>query len=73
MNDLSLTRSERFLLNEVDSVPDKTVRWSMLRQSARHMTCAGFSRVVDKMMRRNLLARDGDTLALTYKGMKALA
>lgn len=70
--DLTLTRSERFLLNEVDSVPDKVVRWSMLRQSARHMTCAGFSRVMGKMLRRNLLARDYDTVTVTFKGMQAL-
>ncbi|WP_333702922.1 hypothetical protein [Sphingobium yanoikuyae] len=72
MRDLSLTRSERFLLNEVDSVPDKVVRWTTLRQAARHMTCLGFSRVVDKMLRRNLLARDRDAVTLTFAGMQAL-
>lgn len=73
MKDLTLTRSERFLLNEVDSVPDKVVRYSMLLQCARHMTPLGFSRVVDKMMRRNLLARgDGGDLTITFAGMQAL-
>lgn len=72
MKDLKLTTSERFLLNEVDSTPDKVVRWSLLRHAARHMTCAGFSRVVDKMLRRNLLARNDGDLALTFAGMQAL-
>lgn len=72
MTDLTLTTSERFLLNEVDSVPDKTVRWSALRHAARHLTSAGFSRVIDRMQRRNLLAREDANVGLTFKGMRAL-
>ena len=72
MRDLALTASERFLLREVDSAPDKVVRHSLLRMAARHMTLAGFDRVVSKMERRDLLARNGGTLTITFKGMQAL-
>jgi hypothetical protein len=72
MKDLTLTKTERFLLNEVDSVPDKVVRWSMLRTCARQLSGVGFSRVMDRLLRRNLLARDDNTVALTFAGMQAL-
>ncbi len=70
----TLTKSERFLLNEVDSVPDKNVNWSLLRQCARAggLTVTGFSRVADKLLRQNLLTRDYDRVHLTFKGMQAL-
>jgi len=70
-NAAALTASERFLLGEVDRAPDKTVRLAALRGSARHMTNAGFWRVVNKMLRRNLLARNFDTVTMTFAGMKA--
>lgn len=74
MKDLTLTKTERFLLNEVDSVPDKVVRRSILRFSARHLTIVGFRRVVDKMVNRNLLAQNDDgTVTITFGGMQALA
>lgn len=68
-----LTASERFLLNEIDSVPDKIVRRLTLRQSARHMTDAGFHRVILKMVRRSLVAlAPDDKVTITYSGMKSL-
>lgn len=69
---LTLTKSERFLLNEVDSVPNKIVRWSLLRMSARDLSPTGFSRVMDRLLDRSLLARDHDNVTLTYSGMRAL-
>lgn len=67
-----LTASQRFLLNEVDSMPDKIVRTMILRQTARHMTDAGFYRVVDKMVRLRLLAREADKVTITFGGQQAL-
>lgn len=70
----TLTKSERFVLNEVDSVPDKAVRWSLLRMSvtARDLSPVGFSRVMDRLLNRNLLSRTDDGVTLTYSGMRAL-
>jgi hypothetical protein len=73
MRDLTLTKSERFLLNEVDSVPDKVVGWSLLKMTAgRHLTNTGYSRIMDRLLRRNMLARDEGTVTLTFAGMCAL-
>lgn len=72
MRDLSLTKSERFLLNEVDSVPDKVVRWSLLSRAPHRLTVRGFSRVIDGLLRRNLLSRNYDTVTLTWNGILAL-
>lgn len=72
MTDLTLTKSERFLLNEVDSVPDKAVRFSMLRVTG-GLSPAGFSRVMERLLDRSLLTRcDDDKVTLTYSGMRAL-
>lgn len=73
MTDLTLTASEKFLLGEVCSMPDKKVGRSFLRHSARHMTNAGYMRVMDKMERRLLLTRtgEGDEVTLTFNGLRA--
>lgn len=73
MRDLTLTKTERFLLTEVDSVPDKVVGWSLLKMTAgRKLSSVGYNRVMDRMLRRNLLARDYDKVTLTFAGMQAL-
>lgn len=72
MKDLSLTVSEKFLLREVDSCPDKIVQRSILRISARHLTNRGFSIVVNRMLDRNLFGRDGDKITITFSGLQAL-
>jgi hypothetical protein len=73
MNDLNLSDSEKFLLGEICSMPDKSVSRSFLRHSARHLTNTGFRRVMDKMDRRSLVGFTGqhDVVTLTYKGLCA--
>lgn len=72
-----LTKSERFLLNEVDSCPDKVARVSGLRQAAvagrDGLTYRGFSTVLRRLEDGNLLGRtDEGHLALTFAGMMAM-
>ena len=50
-----LTENQRFLLNELQSCPDQTAGVGALRLAARHMTDAGFNRVVRKMDRQGLV------------------
>ena len=73
MRHLTLTKTERHLLREVDSIPDKVVGWSLLKMTAgRSLSPVGFTRVMDRMLRRNLLARNDGTVTLTFAGMQAL-
>lgn len=68
----TLTKTERFVLNEVDSVPDKVVSADMVRRACR-LTPVGFRRVLDKMLERNLLGRTHDgRVTLTFGGMRAM-
>lgn len=67
-----LTKTERFLLNEVDSCPDKVASRSALRSAAR-LTPAGFARVADRMINNRLVAPVGaGQLSLTVGGMSAM-
>ena len=69
----TLTASERFLLNEIDSVPGKIVRRNTLRQSARHLTIAGFTRVLRNMEKRSLVKiTPAGEVTITFSGMKSL-
>lgn len=72
MTELALTATEKFLLGEVFSMPDKKVGLHDLRRSAR-LTVAGFRRVTNKMEQRQLLVRtgDGDEVTLTFTGLRA--
>ena len=68
----ALTKTERFLLNEVDSVPDKVVSANILRHAAR-LTPRGFGAVLNRMYDRNLLGRTDDgRVTLTFGGMQAM-
>jgi hypothetical protein len=70
-----LTVTERFLLNEVYSVPEYAVSVDTLRHSARHLTRRGFQTVVSRLLNRNLLDLQDDnfgTLCLTFKGLLSL-
>jgi hypothetical protein len=72
MTQTTLTKSERFVLNEVDSCPDKVASPSSVRYAAR-LTPVGFRRVLDRMVNRNLLGwTDGRNLTLTFGGMQAM-
>ena len=70
-----LTATERFLLNEVYSVPEYAVSVDTLRHSVRHLTRRGFQTVVSRLLTRNLLVWsevfDG-TVELTFSGMLSL-
>ncbi len=70
-----LTATERFLLNEVYSVPDYVVSVDTLRHSVRHLTRRGFQTVVSRLLDRNLLVWpevcDG-TVQLTFSGALSL-
>lgn len=68
----NLTKSEVFLLNEVDSMPDKVVDFSALRRAPHGLLPTGFARVIDRMVRKNLLARDYGNVTITFSGMCAL-
>lgn len=72
----SLTASERFILSEVDSVPDKVVSVDLLRRTGgRHLTRRGYQTVVNRLVDRSLLGRvDGDfgKVTLTFSGMRSL-
>lgn len=72
-----LTKSERFLLNEVDSCPDKVARLAGLRQAAvagrNGLSYRGFSTVLQRLEDGNLLGRtDTGDLTLTFGGMTAM-
>jgi hypothetical protein len=70
-----LTATERFLLNEVYSVPEHAVSVDTLRHSARHLTRRGFQTVVSRLLNRNLLVWAEDfngTVQLTFKGALSL-
>jgi len=68
----TLTKTERFVLNEVDSCPDKVASPYLVQRAAR-LTTAGFRRVVDRMTGRNLLGwTDDRDLTLTFGGMQAM-
>lgn len=71
-----LTKTEKFMLNEVDSCPDKTASLGSLR-SACPLTPQGFRRLTVKMTESNLLAWAdhadlGSALTLTFGGMMAM-
>jgi hypothetical protein len=68
----TLTKTEAFILNEVDSCPDKTASASLVRRSV-NLSIVGFRRVVDRMVSKRFLGltSSGD-LALTFAGMQAL-
>jgi len=70
-----LTATERFLLNEVDSVGEGGVRVDTLRHSVRHLTQRGFQTVVSRLLDRNLLVwAEGfnGRVQLTFSGALSL-
>ena len=70
-----LTATERHLLREVESIPDKIVSVTMLRHSGRHLSARGFKIVVNRLIDRNLLVHQDDnfgTLCLTFSGLLSL-
>ena len=70
-----LTATERFLLNEVYSVPEYTVSVDTLRHSVRHLTRRGFQTVVSRLLTPNLLVCPdvfNGTVQLTFSGVLSL-
>lgn len=75
-NTPALTKTERYLLNEVDSCVDKTASLGALRSAGIHcakLTSTGFDRVLRRMVDNTLLGwTDDRDLTLTFKGLRAL-
>lgn len=65
-------KTEKFILNEVDSAPNKAVRPELIRRAA-NLTLVGFRRVLDRMIERNWLGRTPHgEITLTFGGMQAM-
>lgn len=67
-----LTPSERHILQEVDSTPEKAARATLL-QACTPLTQSGFHRVLNKLIRRGLVDRRGALIAISAAGATALA
>lgn len=70
-----LTKTERHLLVEVDSCPDKTATLGALRAAfRRHLTDRGFTTVLNRMVDARLVGWTEDrSVALTWKGFRVLS
>jgi hypothetical protein len=67
-----LTRGERFILNEIDSVPDKIASANVLRIATK-FTPRGFRTVINRMVDNRQIARTDDgRITITFGGMQAL-
>lgn len=71
--DHRLTKTERYLLNEIDSCPDKVARLTALRIASR-LTWRGFRTVINRMIDRHLIAHteEFERLTITFGGRRAL-
>jgi hypothetical protein len=66
-----LTRGELFILNEIDSVPDKIASAYVLRAAVK-FTTRGFATVINRMVDNRLVARTDDgRITITFAGMQA--
>lgn len=71
MTDLTLTAGEQSVLRVIDEAPEKMVPWVALPKKT-DLTPRGFAIVATRMIRRNLIARNGSDLTITFAGMRAL-
>jgi hypothetical protein len=70
-----LTASELQVLYELDGAPDKSLRHSTLMSAgclAAGLTQRGMRTVLSRLENRHLVARDCDTMQLTFGGTRAL-
>ena len=75
MAQTSLTRTERFILNEIESVPNEIVSSNLVRLAAQ-MTEADYARVMGRLTKRGLATRvevdEESMVEITWGGKRAL-